>query len=375
MKVVSETEFVAGLELSKTFFEEIVQPLLKEDFAALNYSAALLGDGSEVLGYDTPISMDHDWGPRVQIFLEEADFKRDALSLLAILDEKLPSTFRNHPTSFPDPDRPVEADFESGCLGSSRFGIEIYSYPSACKRILGWTLKDEISTLDWLGLTQQRLLGFTSGQVFHDPSGILENLRTKLSWYPEDVWLYLLSCQWARIAQEQAFVGRCGDVQDENGSQLIAMRLLEAAMQLCFFLERKYAPYSKWFGTAFSRLDCFPIINEQIQLIHHTSNWKERQEALCELFQQVGYLHQSSNVPGAITPQITGYFDRPYQVINADEFIQPLRSQIKDEKIKSLPLTGSIDQLTNNHTLLCDRVACRKLVEGLYSDLLSSCGG
>ena len=75
MRIVSEADFVPGLELSKAFFEEIVQPLLKEDFAALNYSAALLGDGSEVLGYDTSISMDHDWGPRVQIFLEESDFK------------------------------------------------------------------------------------------------------------------------------------------------------------------------------------------------------------------------------------------------------------------------------------------------------------
>lgn len=165
MKVVSETEFVPGLELSKAFFEKIVQPLLKEDFAALNYSAALLGGGSEVLGYDTSISMDHDWGPRVQIFLEESDFKRDALSILANLDEIIPPSFRSYPTAFPDPDRPLEADFESGCLGSSKFGIEIYSYHSACKRILGWTVKDE------------------------------------------------------------------------NGSKLITTRLVEVAMQLCFFLE------------------------------------------------------------------------------------------------------------------------------------------
>ena len=41
-----------------------------------------------------------------------------------------------------------------------------------------------------------------------DTKSILE----KLSYYPNDVWLYLLSTQWQRIAQEEPFMGRCGYV-------------------------------------------------------------------------------------------------------------------------------------------------------------------
>jgi len=36
------------------------------------HSATLIGGGSEVLGYDQPRSIDHNWGPRVAIFVQES---------------------------------------------------------------------------------------------------------------------------------------------------------------------------------------------------------------------------------------------------------------------------------------------------------------
>jgi hypothetical protein len=60
--------FVSGLNLSRRFFREVVRPLLANAFPAVRYAAALLGPGSEVLGFDTEMSVDHDWGPRVFVF-------------------------------------------------------------------------------------------------------------------------------------------------------------------------------------------------------------------------------------------------------------------------------------------------------------------
>src|SRR6185312_3039441 len=57
--------FLPGRELSAAFHAEVVGPLL----AGVPHSAALLGYGSDVLGYDTPVSTDHGWGPRMQVFV------------------------------------------------------------------------------------------------------------------------------------------------------------------------------------------------------------------------------------------------------------------------------------------------------------------
>ena len=38
--------------------------------------------------------------------------------------------------------------------------------------------------------------------------------RSHLSWYSDQVWRYVLACQWMRLSQEEPFVGRCGEVGD-----------------------------------------------------------------------------------------------------------------------------------------------------------------
>ena len=63
-------DFIPGLRLSEEFFHEAVAPILAADFRDVPYSAALLGSGSEILGFDTEMSSDHHWGPRVMLFLQ-----------------------------------------------------------------------------------------------------------------------------------------------------------------------------------------------------------------------------------------------------------------------------------------------------------------
>lgn len=59
-----ETKFLPAVRLAGLFYREAVAPLLRECFPRLTHSAALIGTGSEVLGFDTARSMDHDWGRR-----------------------------------------------------------------------------------------------------------------------------------------------------------------------------------------------------------------------------------------------------------------------------------------------------------------------
>ena len=66
-------DFLPGLELNRIFYIEAVKPILDREFPALQYSAALIGGGSEVLGFDTEMSSDHHWGPRVMLFFADED--------------------------------------------------------------------------------------------------------------------------------------------------------------------------------------------------------------------------------------------------------------------------------------------------------------
>jgi hypothetical protein len=49
-------KFVPSLKLSRLFYEDAVEPILRKEFPNLVYSAAVIGEGSEVLSFDTAIS-------------------------------------------------------------------------------------------------------------------------------------------------------------------------------------------------------------------------------------------------------------------------------------------------------------------------------
>ena len=74
--------FVPGLELCRNFYEEVVAPAV-----GVPHGAALLGSGSDVLGFDTERSTDHDWGPRCQAFVPAADLDEVRSRLLTTLPE------------------------------------------------------------------------------------------------------------------------------------------------------------------------------------------------------------------------------------------------------------------------------------------------
>jgi hypothetical protein len=84
--------FVPAVELSAAFYREAVKPLL----GGRAHAAALLGWGSDVLGYDTERSTDHGWGPRLLVFLRDGD----DVEWTARLDERLPQQFRGWPVRY-----------------------------------------------------------------------------------------------------------------------------------------------------------------------------------------------------------------------------------------------------------------------------------
>ncbi len=92
--------FIPGVELARLFYAEVVGPLLETECPGLAYSAALIGWGSEVLGFDSPRSTDHNWGPRLQVFLADDAVGTHTGRVAELLAGRLPAEFRGYPTVF-----------------------------------------------------------------------------------------------------------------------------------------------------------------------------------------------------------------------------------------------------------------------------------
>ena len=214
MTTSNSQKFIPGRELSKLFYQKEIKPILDKHFPDLKYSAALFGWGSETLGYDTPISRDHHCGPRVLIFLSETDHPVFKEKIDKALSENLPYEFLCYSTNFSKAEangvrHPIA--FTSGPVNHM---VNIFTTKSFFEMRLNFDPFQEISVIDWLTFPQQRLLEMVSGEVFHDGLEELNKIREKFSFYPNDVWLYMLSSQCTKISQEEAFFGRCGDVGD-----------------------------------------------------------------------------------------------------------------------------------------------------------------
>ncbi len=270
-------EFIPGLKLSEMFYREAVRPILERNFPGLVHSAALIGYGSDVLGYDTPVSCDHMWGPRLVLFLPVEEFENTRQAINEVLRQELPVRFHGYSTHFGKPNPHdhgvrVSKEIENGPVEHL---IEIETIESYWHRTGKINPLREPTVTEWLTIRQQQLLEWTAGKVFHDDLG-LEAVRQRFRWYPQDVWLYLLASQWAQLAEIEAFVGRTWQLGDPLGSQLVATQIAEFLIKLCFLMERRYTPYAKWLGTAFNELcsysDMQPLLEGILSTLTRCAN-------------------------------------------------------------------------------------------------------
>jgi hypothetical protein len=364
------TTFMPGIELSRVLYEEAVRPILREAFPGLAYAAARVGSGSEVLGFDTPRSADHEWGPRLQLFLTPEDHARHGADIDHLLARRLPKQVRGWPTHFErNGDDPLDA--VSGIMRPVTDGP--VSHRVSVDDVDGWlaghlglrSVATGPSAREWLAMPQQRLAEATGGEVFHDGLGTLTAARRALAWYPDQVWRYLLACQWQRLSQEEAFVGRCAEVGDDIGSAVVAARLVRDLMRLCLLLERRYAPYSKWLGSAFTLLPVAAALTPSLRGALAAADYREREAHLCDAYEAVASLQNASGLAAPVDPKRRPYFSRPFLVLHATRFADALARTVTDPELRELPLVGGVDQWADSTDLLGQPQAVRAATDAV----------
>jgi hypothetical protein len=316
----------SGLELCRRFYTDVVRPQLD-----VPHSAALLGRGSEVLGYDDEMSTDHNCEARALVFVSEG----------TELQLEVPETFE----------------------GRAAF-VEVHTMRDYFKTQLSFDTDAELTIHDWLMFPESILLQMTAGGVFHDDLG-LQAVRDRLAYYPDDLWRYLMITTWWRVHPEMNLVGRSGYVGDELGSAVIGSQLVRDLMRLCFLIERRYAPYSKWFGTAFSRLSCGPTIGPLLRDVLQTTSWQEREEALGAAYRAVGELHNRRDITAPVELGVEQLCGRPFKVVWGD-YIGALAVELEDPAVRRLrerwPV-GGIDEIRNVLWKPADRRQALELLE------------
>jgi Domain of unknown function (DUF4037) len=278
---------VNGIEIAERYYRDEVAPRL----AGRRHAAALLGPGSEVLGYDDEVSPDHDFGPRVQVFLPVRD--------------TVGQFFAMH---------------------------------------LGFDPGDRITVADWLLTPTQILATLTRGAVFHDPDGELAAYRRRLAWYPDDVWRYALAAGWLKVGQDEAFVARTGGTGDDLGSRLVATRLARELVRLAFLVERRWAPYSKWLGRAFGELPTAAELGPLLAGAIGAASWRDRERLLTEAAAALGRRTDDLGLAPAVNAAPRQFYDRDVRVVGAEEFTVALTAEITDPVLRDL-----IDRLGRRH--------------------------
>jgi hypothetical protein len=355
-------DFISGLKLNKHFYIQVVKPLLDKHFPKLDYSAARIGSGSDVLGFDTIRSTDHDWGPRLEIFLKEEDFDslKDEISIK--LSEELPKEFMGYSTHYRIADDGVKI-IDPIKEGSVDHNIEFYTVKSFFKKRLGKDPFDEISDIHWLTFPEQQLLAVTNGSVYYDGLKDLSIIREKFRYYPQNVWLYLMKQQWFILGEESPYPGRAAEINDEIGAHILTINQISKLMKLCFIIEKQYAPYSKWFTSAFRKLNSADTLLPIIKKIITAKEWSKKEKYLTKAYTIIALMHNDLKITEPIDIKVMTFHNRPYLIINWDDFIQKIDEKIPDTNpLKKFKL-GSIDQITKETYILC----YRDLIESIYS--------
>lgn len=237
-----------GLELSRKFFEQYGVPLLDGAFSDVRdrIAVGLVGEGSEVAGFDDEFSRDHDFEPGFCFLVTREDDAAFGFRL-ARAYAKLPREFMGQKRLFLSP------------VGGARHGVMVIE--DFFLRTLGVT--DIPQSLSWwMQIPSTALFAATAGEIFRDPRGIVSEIRGKLSFgYPEDVRRKKLAAHTAMMAQAGQYNYMRSVARGERGAAALSIaEFVRHAISAIYLINNRYEPFYKW---AFRGMRDLPILSAE----------------------------------------------------------------------------------------------------------------
>ena len=207
-----------GLELGRELAHQVAQDIeLNLPDLVPHICLALVGTGSECLGFDDAISEDHDFTKRCQLFLPADTYKANI--------DRLHTYFKNY------------------AYGT----VQIESISDFYKR---YTLYPEGPQCEkeFRRIPQDLLCTATNGEVFLDNFGSFTHIRQRLlAYYPEDIRLRKIAYELNQLAQSGQYnLPRMLQRGDTIAASLALHQFVHHYMLLVHLLNKSYAPFYKW---------------------------------------------------------------------------------------------------------------------------------
>lgn len=283
---------MTGLEISKKYYEEFGEPMLREKFPDLlpHIAVGVFGSGSECFGFDDEVSRDHDFDPGFMILIPGED----------VVDRKaefsLERAYAALPKEFMGVTRPTLSP-----VGGSRRGVIRYEeffkekvgalwdgvlgHAASSALGVGHAASDalgasgapdasgDMDAAAWLLTPSFALAEATNGEIFFDGSGLVSRAREVLKFYPEDVMKKKLAGHLLLMAQAGQYnYMRCIAHGENAAVQLAVIEFARNAMSVAFLLNRAYEPFYKWSFRAMRSLPKLSLIAELLEYLITTDN-------------------------------------------------------------------------------------------------------
>lgn len=342
------------LEISRGYYKDVISPIIKEHISYLGdkYCAALIGWGSDVLGNDDELSVDHEWGPRCIIFIPETctEYKN---RVYEVLNACVPDEYKGFTTRFKN-ENWVRIPDKNGDVH-----IEVTTCRDYLEENIGMYMPTD--DIDWLCIPENKLLEFTGGEIFYDGFNELMKLREFYSYFPEDVWKFRLAYSWQSLGWNIALIGLTYKRGDILSARHCLSVTLHGLMKIIFLLNRKYChSYLKWLHREFYKL---PNLSNDIGIIIEECYREKDFSIISERLKQIVHclLEYQNNLGLLPKAEIKStWFSRGFFDIDFNHIAEQIQMSIKGE-LRNTVLDGALDQWITNEDILLDSRRMKKL--------------
>ncbi|CAM3086152.1 DUF4037 domain-containing protein [Streptobacillus ratti] len=236
------------IDKSREYTIKYILPKIKEKNEELlsKITIALIGEGSEVIGYDDEYSKDHDYTFMPTIFLNDKDYEKYHKELEDIL-LSLPQEFLGI--------KHVNNDVVNERRGIKKISDYLY-------RFIGKENTD-LTIEDYRKIPEHSLFSLTSGEIFFAGNEEFTDMLSVLKYYPNVIRENKIATVCTRIAQSGQYnYLRLMKREDKIASNMSKSIFIENVIHLVYLLNSKYMPFYKWSARGLRDL---PILGKDIE--------------------------------------------------------------------------------------------------------------